>query len=44
MDDSLKWKAVVRATNLIENNDSQIISVTVINVSCQHWNGFGPQK
>lgn len=30
MDHSLQWKAAVRTTNLIENNDSQIMSISLM--------------
>lgn len=40
MDYSLQWKAAVRTTNLIENNGSEIISITIINISFHRSNGI----
>ena len=39
MDLTVQWKAAVR-TSLIVNNGSDIISVTIINISFHHSNGI----
>lgn len=42
MDLSFQWKADVRATNLIENDDSRMTYITIIIIRFQHSNGkFG---